>query len=120
MTLRYVIAGALALAMSPATSQAAPVCVTHFYNQSNFQWSISNFDGKQSTLFIPPHTTLAISWGITRRVVVAASLPNRPFTQQFEVQQADSCVVLRSQNTSGPASPNKPGNGDITTCAGGC
>lgn len=120
MTPRYALLGVLTLMTSAAMPQSAPVCMTHFYNQSNFQWSIANFDGRKSTLFIPPHTTLAISWGNTKDVLVFGNLPSHPYAQRFEVEPAGSCVVLRSRSSGELVSPNKPGNGDITTCAGSC
>jgi len=107
----------------PATSawpQSPPACVTHFYNQSNFQWSIYNFDGNERSLFIAPNSTVAINWGTTSAVTVSANLPNHPYLQRLQVQQSGSCVVIKQQGPPGPLSVNKPGNGDITTCTGGC
>jgi hypothetical protein len=108
------------LAASSAHPQSTPVCTTHFYNQSNFQWNIYNFDGKKDTLFIPPNTTMAINWGTTSVITISGNMPNNLFKQQFSVQQANSCVVIQASGSNWPVSLNKPGNGDITTCAGGC
>lgn len=115
-----VLFGILIFITVPARPQSPPVCVTHFYNQSNFQWSIYNFDGRKSTLFIPPHATLAVNWGTTSAITVTANIPNHPYAQRFQVQQANSCVVIQSQGPAGSVLLNNPNNGDITTCAGGC
>jgi hypothetical protein len=120
MKFRCVSLGLLIFVTAAAQSQSTPVCVTHFYNQSNFKWSIYNFDGKKSSLFIAPNTTAAISWGATTVVTISGNIPGKPYVQQFQVQPANSCVVIQPQITTGPAAVNKPGNGDIKTCAGGC
>src|SRR5665213_2559336 len=70
----------------PAQRPAAPLCVTHFNNQSNFQWSIYNFDGRKSALFIPPHATVAINWGTTSEVTISGEIPNGAYKQQFVIQ----------------------------------
>jgi hypothetical protein len=120
MKLRSALFVILASTTVSAQSQSNPVCVTHFYNQSNYKWSIYNFDGRKDTLFIPPNTTVTISWGTTSAVTISGSIPNGPYRQQFQVQQANSCVVIQSQGATGSLLLNKPGSGDITTCAGGC
>jgi hypothetical protein len=105
---------------STALPQTAPSCTTHFYNKSNFQWSIYNFDGQKTSLLIQPNTTVEIQWGNTSAITIGGNIPNRPVAKQFQVQSVDGCVVLQSQ---GPASNlliNKPNKGDITTCTGGC
>lgn len=110
----------LASMASAARSQTAPSCTTHFYNKSNFQWSIYNFDGQKTSLLIQPNTTVEIHWGNTSAVTIGGNIPSRPVVKQFQIQIVDGCVVLQSQ---GPASNlllNKPSKGDITTCVGGC
>jgi hypothetical protein len=103
-----------------ARPQSTPVCVTHFNNQSNYRWSIYNFDGKKTALFIPPHAIMTIGWGMTSTVTISGDLPSGAFKQQFPIQQLNSCVIFQVQGSTGPVTLNKPGNGDITTCAGGC
>jgi hypothetical protein len=107
-------------ATAPAHPQSTPVRVTHFNNHSNFRWTIYNFDGKMSAFFIPPHATMAIGWGTTRAATISGDLPKGAFRQQFSVQQLDSRVVFQVEGSSGLVTLNKPSNGDVTTCAGGC
>ena len=120
MKLHYVLSGILIFLTGAAESQTPAVCVSHFKNQSNFQWSIYNFDGQKSSVFIPPHADLAIRWGVTSTVTIRGNMPERPYVQQFSVQQSNSCVVIQSQGSTGRVTLNTPGNGDITTCVGGC
>ena len=110
----------LAFCISAAPAQSAPACVTHFYNKSNYQWSIANFDGKNTSLLIAPNSTIEIHWSATNSVTIGGNVPNRPYIRKFEVQAVDSCVTIQHQGATGNVSLNKPGNGDITTCAGGC
>jgi hypothetical protein len=116
----------LALFISPiviassALAQSSASCVTHFYNKSNFPWSISNFDSTKTSLVIQPNTTASINWGTTTEVTISGNIPNRPYVRQFQVQAAGSCVTIQHQGNTGSVMLNKPGAGDVTTCAGGC
>jgi hypothetical protein len=111
----------LAVLLAPlAQSQSTPTCTTHFYNKSNFKWSISNFNGQNASLMIQPNSTLTIVWGNTNTVTISGDIPNRPYVKTFQVQVVNDCVVLQSQGPTGGLQINQPGNGDITTCTGGC
>lgn len=120
MNLRWVAFTLLGLMTTVAHPQSGPICVTHFYNVSNFQWSIYNADGKRSAIFIPPQSTVMIAWGPTNVVTLHGDLGSKSFTQQYTVTQANSCVMIQAPAPSAQVTVNKPGNGDITTCAGGC
>ena len=110
----------IAMLPTAARSQSVPACTTHFHNNSNFQWSISNFDGNGSQLLIQPNSTLSIVWGPTTKVTISGDIPNRPYVRQFQVQATGNCVTLGSQSSAGSVTLNKPGSGDVTTCSGGC
>lgn len=121
MRVRGVLLSVFLLAISTtARPQSSTVCVTHFNNQSNYRWNIYNFDGKGTSLFIPPHATIAISWQATSAVTIIGDIPGRLFKQQFAVRQQDSCIVIQAQGPTDSVTLNKPSTGDITTCAGGC
>jgi len=110
----------LACTTGVARSQSAPLCISHFNNQSNYRWTIYNFDGKKGVLFVPPHAVVAIRWGVTTNVTISGETPQQSFKQQFSIQQMDSCVAFQLEGSAGPITLNKPANGDVTTCAGGC
>jgi hypothetical protein len=103
-----------------AHSQSTLTCTTHFYNKSNFKWSISNFNGLNTSLMIQPNSTLAIVWGNTATVTISGDIPHRPYVKTFQVQVMNGCVVLQSQGPTAGTFLNQPSNGDITTCSGGC
>jgi len=106
------------LAMS-ANAQSAPACVGHFYNKSNFQWSLFNFDGKKTFLKIEPNTSVDISWSVGQ-VTLNANIPNRPFFKQITLQAAGSCPAFSEPGNFGPVMLANPTDLDITTCTGNC
>jgi hypothetical protein len=119
MRFRYVLPAVLLFLMTAVAQPQSAVCSTHFYNNSNYKWSIYNADGQRNTLFIQPNTTVTINWGTTSAITVTGYIPSHPYKQQLQVQPANSCVVLQPYSSSA-LTVNKPGNGDFTTCAGGC
>lgn len=80
-----------------AQSQSTPVCITHFYNQSNVQWRIYDFDGRKSTLFIAPNSTVAINWGTTSAVTISGNVRNEPYLRQLPVRTPVSSFKLRGR-----------------------
>jgi hypothetical protein len=101
-----------------STSFAA--CVTHFYNQSNFPWSISGYNGTNSNLVVAPNTTVEIQWATSTSVVISGAIPNRPYVRQFQVEPSGACFLILSPGNTGIAFINTPTNGDVTTCSGNC
>lgn len=114
------MAGAVLLGTVGAFSQSAPICVTHFNNQSDYRWSITNADGRKSTVFVPPHSTAAIGWGTTTAVTIVGEIPSARYIKQFSVQQGNSSVVIQPKGPDQQLQLNQPGSGDITTCSGSC
>jgi hypothetical protein len=107
----------LVLVVTPALSQTT--CVGHFYNQSNYAWSIVNFDGHNTSVLIQPNTTFNITWGVTDNITISGNTPE-PYIRRFQVQPMDSCVNIIHQGSAGSVTLNKPNPGDITTCSGTC
>jgi hypothetical protein len=95
-------------------------CVTHFYNASNFQWSIAGFNGPQSNLIVAPNTTVEIPWGTATAVIIGGEITQRAYTRQFQVQASGDCFIILHPGNTGNVILNKPGNGDVTTCTGNC
>ena len=101
-------------------SFANAACVTHFYNNSDYEWSISGYNNGQPSLVVSPHTTVEIQWANSSEVTIGGNIPNRPYVKSFQVQAQQDCVTILHQGNTGNITLNKPGAGDITTCAGGC
>lgn len=101
-------------------SEARGACVGHFNNRSNYQWSISGYDGDKANLIIAPNTAAEIPWGSATSVVISGTITGRPYTRQFQVHAADGCVVIEHQGNTGNVTLNKPSNGDVVTCVGNC
>lgn len=96
-------------------------CIRHFYNRSNFQWSIAGFSDDKSSLIIAPNTTVEIPWGASSTgVTISGNIPGRPYVRQFQIQLDGDCVVIEHQGNTGNVTLNKTTNGDVTTCVGGC
>lgn len=109
------------ITLFPHTTVAAQTaCVGHFYNRSNFQWSITGQDGTKASLVIAPNTTADIPWGAATSVVISGTITGRPYTRQFQIQAIDGCVIILHQGNTGNVTLNKPTNGDVTTCLGSC
>lgn len=104
----------------PALVDASGSCVTHFYNNSDYEWSISGYDTGASPLVVSPHTTIDIPWGTSTEVTIGGNIPNRAYIKSFQVEAQQNCVTILHQGNTGNITLNKPGNGDVTTCAGGC
>lgn len=105
---------------SLVASAQSPVCTTHFNNQSNFTWTIANFDGNRRAVNIPPHSVVPINWGNTSVITVRGGNPSQPYGNQFVIKVANGCVQIVSPGTIPSLTVNSPNPGDITTCAGGC
>jgi hypothetical protein len=111
----------LALAFVIFTSSVGDAaCVTHFYNKSNFPWSISGFNGPQSNLVVAPNTTVDIPWGTSTAVVIGGEIPQRPYTRHYQTQSAGDCFLILHPGNTGNVILNKPASGDVTTCADNC
>lgn len=110
----------LVLLATMASQPTHAACVRHFYNRSNFQWSIAGYDGSKSSLIIAPNTTIEIPWGSATIVTISGNIPGRPYVRQFQVQAADDCVLIAHEGNTGNVTVNKPTNGDVATCVGGC
>ncbi len=100
--------------------QASAACTRHFYNKSNFAWSISGYDGPKSSLVIQPNSTAEIPWGAFSTITIGGNISGKPFGRQFKVRMLDGCVFIGHHGPTGPVTLNKFQNGDVTTCAGGC
>ena len=120
MRRRNQITASLIFLSAIAAASAPAACVRHFYNRSNFQWSISGFNGAKSSLIVAPNSTVEIPWDSSSVVTISGEIPGRPYVRQFQVQSVEDCVVIQHQGNTGNVTLNKPTNGDITTCAGGC
>lgn len=101
-------------------SAAEGACIGHFNNRSNYQWSISGYDGDKANLIIAPNTTAEIPWGSATAVVISGTITGRPYTRQFQVQAANGCVVILHHGNTGNVILNKPTDGDVVTCVGNC
>ena len=99
----------------------AQTCTSHFTNQSNYQWSISGYDGTPTKLVVAPGQTVVIPYGTTTSITVSGNIPNRPYTKQFQLQAgAAGCYTVLYTGNPGYVKINKPNPGDIATCVGGC
>ena len=98
-----------------------PTCVSHFNNLSDFQWSITGFDGSPTKLMIQPGQTIVIPYTQATNLTVSGSIPNRPYTKQFQLQaDATGCYTILYKGNPGYVRINKPNPGDVVTCSGGC
>ncbi len=96
-------------------------CTTHFYNKSNYPWTVSHFDGTNTNLVVPANTTVDLSWKYTTRVTVSATIASRSFAREYRVVRGPSgCFTIANQNLNGFAIVNRPSVSDITTCTGDC
>lgn len=118
---------ALFVSLTAWSQPAPPLYVTHFANQSNFTWSVTNADGRNTTIFVRPHTTANIGWAATTHVVIIGTIPSGQYRQQFIVQIANSTVLVQNSQSAAHASApdrrlvvNQPNSGDMTTCSGAC
>ena len=108
----------LLAASSFALAQTA--CTGHFTNRSNFAWSISGYDGGNSSLVIAPGATVDLNYMNATSITVSGDVPNRPYTRTFKLQASDGCYVIQFRRNPGFVTLNSPNPGDVVTCVGGC
>jgi hypothetical protein len=99
---------------------ASAACISQFHNKSNYQWSISGFDGVQSTIMVAPNSTANIPWGTPTNILISGAIKNRPYTRRFQTQAADNCFMILHQGNTGNIFLNRPAAGDVVTCRGNC
>jgi len=71
-----------------SVSVTEAVCVGHFNNRSNYQWSSSGYDRDKGSMIIAPNTSADIPWAAATTVVISGAITGRAYTRQFEVHPA--------------------------------
>ena len=65
---------------------------------SNYQWSISGYDGTQNKFMIAPGATVDIPYANATAVVISGYVPNRTYTKQFQLQAGSGgCFTIPIQ-----------------------
>lgn len=109
---------ALFLALVPG---AFADCTSHFYNQTNFPWTISGQDASNSQLVIPAKTTTEFHWSpLTTNIVISTTIHDHLYSMQFRAHRMAGCYVIVPRGNPGPLLLNRPAEGDITACVGRC
>jgi len=109
---------ALFLGLVPA---AFADCTSHFYNHTEFPWTISGQDAGNTQLVIPAKTATEFHWStLATSVVISATIHDHLYTMQFLVHRMAGCYVIVQRGNPGPLLLNRPSQGDISACVGRC